>query len=224
MSTLLWFRQDLRLADNPALCAAFELGEPVVPVFIYAPEEEGAWPPGGASRWWLHRGLAMLDTDLRRLGLRLILRRASDSCAELASLARQCAARHILWNRRYEPAGIERDRRIKSALTAAGLNARSFNGALLHEPWEVKTQNRPTLPGVQCFWRHCLTLPEPKPPLAHPPSMPAPKHWPASLPVSALDLEARPDWARGIDAAWKPGSDGAQAALDKFLVESRRGL
>src|SRR5258708_3799907 len=100
MSTLLWFRQDLRSADNPALQAALELGQPVVPVYIFAPEEEGAWTPGGASRWWLHHSLLQLDEALRRMGSRLILRRANDSGEELAALARDCNAGQVLWNRR----------------------------------------------------------------------------------------------------------------------------
>ena len=72
---LLWFRQDLRLADNPALAAALERRSPVIPVFIWAPEEEGAWPPGAASRWWLCRSLAMLSAELEHRGSRLIVRR-----------------------------------------------------------------------------------------------------------------------------------------------------
>ena len=60
MTTIVWFRQDLRLADNPALAAAALAGGPVIPVYILAPDEEGAWAPGGASRWWLHYSLARL--------------------------------------------------------------------------------------------------------------------------------------------------------------------
>jgi deoxyribodipyrimidine photo-lyase len=59
---VVWVRQDLRLADNPALAAAVERRGPVIPVFIWAPDDEGAWPPGAASRWWLDRSLADLST------------------------------------------------------------------------------------------------------------------------------------------------------------------
>ena len=74
-AALVWFRLDLRLADNPALAAATASHKQIVPVFIWAPEEEGDWPPGAASRWWLHRSLKALDTDLRRRGMSLIIRR-----------------------------------------------------------------------------------------------------------------------------------------------------
>src|SRR5664279_2640783 len=106
MTTLVWFRQDLRLADNPALTAALELGAPIVPVFIHSPAEEAAWRPGGAARWWLHRSLARLDEDLRRLGSRLALRAGPDSLTELMGLAKDTGATRILWNRRYEPAPV----------------------------------------------------------------------------------------------------------------------
>jgi len=59
-ATLVWFRLDLRLADNPALAAAAARGGRVLPIFIWAPEEEGDWPPGAASRWWLHQSLRSL--------------------------------------------------------------------------------------------------------------------------------------------------------------------
>jgi deoxyribodipyrimidine photo-lyase len=139
-AALVWLRHDLRLADQPALTAALQRGGPVVPVFIWAPEEEGDWPPGGASGWWLHQSLKALDGDLRRLGSRLVLRRG-ESQAELLALAKATGADTVVWNRRYEPAIIARDARIKEQLRAAGLAAESFNGALLHEPWTVQNQS-----------------------------------------------------------------------------------
>jgi len=123
MSSLVWFRADLRTADNPALAAALALGEPIVPVFLFTPGEEGGWAPGGASRWWLHESLTRLDEDLRRLGSRLTLRRGTDSLTELRRLAEECGASAVFWNRRYEPALIARDQRIKVALREAGLDA-----------------------------------------------------------------------------------------------------
>ncbi len=79
---IVWLRQDLRLADNPALQAACRRGGPVVPVFVWAPEEESGWSPGSASRWWLHQSLARLAEDFRAAGTELLIRRGS-SLAEL---------------------------------------------------------------------------------------------------------------------------------------------
>jgi deoxyribodipyrimidine photo-lyase len=220
MSTLLWFRQDLRIADNPALAAALKIGAPIVPVFIFSPEDEGAWAPGSASRWWLHGSLSRLDEDLRRVGSRLILRRSHDSCEELLAVARACAATHVVWNRRYEPAIVARDRRVKSEAQEAGLEARSFNGALLQEPWTVKPKAGAAYRVFSAFWRHVLSLPDPLPPLSIPNRLPAPQCWPASLPLERLELLPRFDWAGGLRAAWKPGIDSAHATLQRFLDQA----
>jgi deoxyribodipyrimidine photo-lyase len=220
MSTLLWFRQDLRVADNQALAAAIEIGAPIVPVFIFSPEEEGAWAPGGASRWWLHGSLSRLDEDLRRLGSRLVLRRSHDSCEELLELARACDAQHVLWNRRYEPSIVTRDRQVKSDAREAGLEARSFNGALLQEPWSVKPKAGNAYQVFSAFWRHVLSLADPPPPLIIPSRIPAPQTWPESLPLESLKLLPRIDWTGGIGAAWKPGSESAQASLQRFLEQA----
>jgi deoxyribodipyrimidine photo-lyase len=220
MTTLVWFRQDLRIADNPALAAAGETGDAVVPVYLFAPAEEGVWAPGGASRWWLHHSLKCLGDDLARLGSRLVLRRGEDSLGMLADLARECGADRILWNRRYEPASIARDRRVKAELRERGLVTESFNGALLHEPWTVKTKAGGPFQVFTPFWRHCKAAGDPPEPLPPPAVLPAPQRWPSTAALADLDLLPRPDWAGGLHAAWTPGSASAHAALDGFLAGS----
>jgi deoxyribodipyrimidine photo-lyase len=220
ITTLVWFRQDLRLSDNPALAAALELGAPVVPVFVHSPGEEGTWRPGGAARCWLHQSLARLDEDLRRLGSRLCLRSGPDSLTELLRLAKETGATRILWNRRYEPALIARDQRIKTALRAAGLETSSYNGGLLHEPWTVKTKSGGPFQVFSPFWRHCLALPDPPEPPAAPQRMAGPSTWPVSAELKDLGLTPRLTWTQGINAVWTPGSAAARTMLRQFLKDS----
>ena len=116
MTTLVWFRQDLRLADNPALTAALTDGAAVIPVYIFAPEEAGDWAPGGASRWVA----ASQPRGARRpiwpaCCSRLCLAAGSDSLTALLALAKACRATRVVWNRRYEPALIARDQQIKAS-------------------------------------------------------------------------------------------------------------
>ena len=113
--SIVWFRADLRLDDNPALRAAAERGA-VLPIFIWAPKEEGAWAPGAASRWWLHQSLAELEKALKKMGLPLILR-PGPTLAQLRDLIQESGADAVFWNRRYEPAWIERDRGVQEKLT-----------------------------------------------------------------------------------------------------------
>ena len=112
-ATLFWFRQDLRLADHPALQAAIARGEPVIPIFLWCPDEEGEWAPGAAARWWLHQSLDRLARDLERLGSQLVIRQGKDSLAALRKLITETGATAVYWSRRYEPLVIARDRHIK---------------------------------------------------------------------------------------------------------------
>lgn len=213
---IVWFRQDLRLADNPALTAAAAAGGPVLPLFIWSPEEEDRWAPGGATRWWLHRSLAALDARLRRLGSRLILR-SGPAHATLRALARESGACAVYWNRRYEPDRIVRDRAIKQALRDDGLHVESSNSALLLEPWEVATKTGAPYQVFTPFWRACREKLPPASPLAAPEALVPPAGWPRSLDLDELGLEPEIDWAAGLRREWVPGEAGALAALEEFV-------
>jgi deoxyribodipyrimidine photo-lyase len=216
MTTIVWFRQDLRLADNPALSAARALGGAVVPLFIHAPEEEGRWAPGSAARWWLHQSLERLSKELEALGSPLCLRRGG-SLQELLAVARATGANRVLWNRRYEPAIVARDQQIKKSLRDAGLLVESHNGALLYEPWEVATKSDTPFQVFTPFWRRCLTLPDPPEPLTAPSDLQAPARAAPGVDLAAFELLPRIDWAAGLRRTWQPGREGAERRLAAFL-------
>jgi deoxyribodipyrimidine photo-lyase len=217
--SLLWFRNDLRLADNPALQAALKRGGPVVPVYIWAPDEEGDWPPGAASRWWLHQSLKSLAGDLRRLGSALVLRHGP-TLETLRVLAQETGATAVFWNRRYEPAIIARDTRLKESLRTAGLEAESFNAALLHEPWTVQNQSGKPFQVFTAFWRHCLAKPDPAAPARPPRALAPPSKRPKSLTLDHFALEPKIPWDTGLRHAWQPGETNASRQLDSFLAQS----
>jgi len=205
------------LSDNPALTAAALRSRRVVPVFIWAPEEEGEWPPGAASRWWLHQSLKSLDNSLRCHGLHLVLRRGPSLYA-LRSLVRECGAESVFWNRRYEPALRERDTRIEQSLLSEGTRVETFESALLCKPDEVKnTSGNPYLVFTP-FWRACQTA------IAGPMPMPKLKlvkaKLPPSLALTELSLEPAIDWAGGIRSSWQPGEESARKMLAKFLDQA----
>jgi deoxyribodipyrimidine photo-lyase len=176
---LLWFRQDLRLQDNPALHAAMADGRPVLPVYILDDAGDGEWSMGAASRWWLHHSLAALDAALRERGSRLILARG-DSETILKELAAKTGARSLFWNRRYEPSVIARDATIKAAFTASGMEARSFNGALLNEPHTIANKQGGPFQVFTAYWRTCLAIPVAAPIKLCGGPLPAPANWPKS--------------------------------------------
>ena len=217
--SLVWFRHDLRIDDNPALQAAVQRGGPVIPVFIWAPQEELPWAPGAASRWWLHQSLLHLDGDLREVGARLIIRNGK-SLAELQRLIDETGADSVFWNRRYEPAVIARDATVKAALRARKIVAESFNSNLLFEPWEIATRERKPFQVFTAFWRACLAASQPPLPLARPAILPAPGRWPNSKALAQLQLEPRTDWAAGLRATWQPGTAGAERCFQTFLEQA----
>jgi deoxyribodipyrimidine photo-lyase len=217
MTTLVWFRRDLRLADNPALHAAHAIGAPVVPLYIHAPGEEGAWAPGAASRWWLHESLQSLAADLASAGSRLSLRAGASALEELLAAARSCGADRIVWNRCYEPAAVARDQHIKLALRRAGLLAESHNSALLREPWEIATRSDAPFQVFTPFWRHYLSLPDPPAPLPAPARLAQPHAWPESVALERLGLSPVSGWSAGLREAWTPGRRGALQKLESFL-------
>jgi deoxyribodipyrimidine photo-lyase len=215
-TALFWFQLDLRLADNPALQAALDRGGPVVPVFIWSPEEEGRWQPGSASRWWLHQSLGRLETSLRRRGSRLIIRRGPAFLA-LRALLDETGASAVYWNRRYEPAVVARDRELKTALRRDGRRVESFNSSLLFEPHAVLTRQDEPYRVFTPFWKACLALPQPEPPGAAPGEIAGPARWPATLRRDELGLEPSDDWAGGLRSDWRPGEAGADDELSRFL-------
>lgn len=214
--SIVWFRQDLRLADNPALLAAAHRGGPVIPVFIWAPEEEGNWPAGAASRWWLHQSLEQLDKSLRQLGSRLIIRRGP-SLDALQKLLRSTASSAVFWNRRHEPAAIERDSLLVARLQEDGFTVESYGSSLLFEPETVQTKEGKPYRVFTPFWRACLEQPIPAAPENRPARLRGPRRWPANLALSELALEPKIDWAKGIRSSWRPGEKGAGERLDHFL-------
>ncbi|MBL8628882.1 MAG: deoxyribodipyrimidine photo-lyase [Rhodospirillaceae bacterium] len=213
---IVWFRQDLRLSDNPALTAAIATGRPVV--LLYILDTSTPWPLGGASRWWLHGSLAALGTGCAKANATLTLRRG-DAAKVLRDVIMESSAREVFWNRCYEPAAIARDTAIKAKLKADGIEVQSFNSALLFEPWELKTQSGTPFKVFTPFHKAALNAPPPRKPLATPKKI-------ASLERLASDnladwglLPTKPDWAGGFRKTWHPGESGAKTRLVDFLDE-----
>ncbi|WP_139555886.1 cryptochrome/photolyase family protein [Methylotetracoccus oryzae] len=217
MSTsLVWFRRDLRLSDNPALAEAIEVGGTVIPVFVDDSADGLPWPPGSASRWWLHHSLQALDRSLNARGSRLIIRRGPTAIA-LQQLIAETGATRILWNRLYEPAYIARDQTLKSQLRKEGLDVRSYNSALLFEPWTVATQKQEPYRVFTPFWRSARGIGFPPPKRTPVERLPSVSPTLPSLDVAELGLLPRIAWDAGLKATWTPGEDAATQSLEDFI-------
>ncbi|WP_426700370.1 cryptochrome/photolyase family protein [Rhodanobacter sp. Col0626] len=219
MSTaIVLFRRDLRLVDNPALSAACETHAQVLPVYVHAPGEEGAWPAGAASRWWMHHSLAALDAQLRTHHAVLHLRHG-DTLKQLRQLIRHSGASAVYWNRLYEPASIARDMQIKSALREEGIEVHSHNAALWCEPWTIATQQGDPYKVFTPYWRNLRSQWQAAEPLPKP-ALHGWRELPDGVPLEAFDLLPRIDWDTGLAETWQPGERGAQEMLEIFADDA----
>ncbi|XP_071711161.1 cryptochrome-1-like [Rutidosis leptorrhynchoides] len=215
--SIVWFRRDLRIEDNPALAAGVRSGK-VIAVFIWAPEEEGHYYPGRVSRWWLKQSLSLLDSSLKNLGTSLITKRSSDSVMSLLDVIKSTGATQLFFNHLYDPLSLVRDHRAKEILTENGVAVHSFNADLLYEPWEVlDDQNRPFITFTS-FWDRCLSMPyDPEPPQLPPKRIISGDV--SRCPSDKLVFEN--DSERGSNAllarAWSPGWSNADKALATFI-------
>ena len=209
---IVWFRQDLRLADQPALAAAAQAG-PVIPVYVLDDETPGRWRIGAAQRWWLHHSLAALDTSLREHGCRLLLLGGSAASVlpELAA-ATGAAAIHATWH--YEPWA-----RAAQQDVAAQIELQLHDGNYLAPPGTVRSGGGTPFKIFTPFWNALkLRMPPPAP-------LPVPVLTMAEAPTGdRLDdwqlLPTHPDWSGGFDV-WTPGEAGAQANLAAFAAKAR---
>ena len=224
-TTVVWLARSLRLADHPALAHAAERGA-VVPVFVWAPDEEAPWEPGGAHRWWLHASLAALARDLDARGSRLVLR-AGPTASSLLDVARRVGADRVVWQASAEPHLALRDAAVARDIEAAGLSVRTFAGQILHDPEAIRTGSGGPYRVFGHFWRKVqaeTAVGAPLPVL----DLHAPEAWPASADLDAFGLtpEAQDsvDWAAGMRATWTPGEAGAQERLAALVTERLAGF
>ena len=211
---LVWFRRDLRLSDHAGLSAACGGHRPVIPVFIHDASVESL---GAAPKWRLGLGLAQLSETLAQKGSRLILRKG-EALDVLKALVQETGAGAVYWSRLYDPQAVKRDIEVKSALRDAGLEAKSFGGHLMFEPWTVETKTGGFYKVYTPFWKSVRNqdVPEPRP---EPSRIPAPDTWPASDELAAWALGAA--MRRGADVV-RPfvrlGEGAAQSRLGAFIA------
>lgn len=207
--SIVWFRRDLRLADQPALAAAVEAGGPVIPVFILDPETESL---GAAARWRLGLSVADLRDRLRARGGDLVLRRGGASETMLA-LVSETGARAVHWSRLYAPDTIARDAAVKAALAEAGIGATSHPGHLLHEPWVPETKAGGFFKVYTPFW-NAVGPRDVGAPLPAPERLEPPSRMPRSESLEEWRLGAAMD--RGAAVVARHVAVGEEAALRRL--------
>jgi deoxyribodipyrimidine photo-lyase len=208
---IMWFRQDLRLAENAALNAAARAGE-VICLYVLDDETPGPWKWGGASRWWLHKSLEALSTQVK-----LILRRGRAD-EVLRDVLAETKATAVFLTRDYAPWAGALEQRVKQVAEAQGAGCHRFGGFLLHEPEAIRSGAGTPFKVYTPFSRACFAAGEPKLPGTEVPRM---RMWKGEVKSDDLTdwklLPTDPNWAQGFEHVWTPGERGAHTALQAFL-------
>ena len=208
-----WFRQDLRISDNPALTSATHLGE-VFPVYIFDTVNSGEYPMGAVQKIWLHYSLKALN---KALGGKLLVY-SGDPLKILSELITEYEIDKVFWNRCYEPWQIARDKKIKAELNKKDKEVLSFNGSLLWEPWEIlKKDGSPYKVFTPFFRRGCLSAKEPRLPISTPANLSFNDSIITGLKIDELNLVPDEPWVKKIIQKWQIGEDFAQEKVTEFV-------
>ncbi|MEH0111064.1 deoxyribodipyrimidine photo-lyase [Tersicoccus sp. MR15.9] len=213
-TTVVWLRDDLRMADNPALRHAADDGDVVV-LYVLDEESDGVRATGGAARWWLHHSLTALGAAVEAAGAHLVLRRGA-AIDVVPAVVTEAKADAVLWNRRYGGPEREIDAAVKDWAGEHDVEAHSFAANLLHEPWTIMTGAGEPFQVYSPFLRACQRAEQPRDPVPAVRKLSGPR-------VASDDLDDwglypnDPDWSAGLAQAWEPGEAGARHRLTEFV-------
>ena len=214
-----WFRQDLRLSDNPGLSAASQSGH-VLPVYILDDHNAAAHKMGAASRWWLHHSLTDLNTSLGG-NLRVY---KGDATSIIIGLAEEYNIQEIYWNRCYEPWRTQRDAQIKKTLASKNINVHSYNSSMLWEPWNVlKNDGTPYKVFTPFYRKGCQNAQPPRKPVSAPQNLNLAEGNFGNCSIEELGLLPQIRWDIQLEQHWEIGEIGAQKRLNDFITTGLHG-
>jgi len=218
-TSIYWFRQDLRLSDNPALSKALE-DDSVIVIYILDVINSGQYFLGGASRWWLHNSLLKLNQDLdNRLSVY-----KGDPENIINILCKQYNIKNIYWNRCYEPWRVNRDKKIKKSLQLSSIEAHTFNGSLLWEPWEILKNDDTPYKVFSPFYKNgCLNAQPPKTPIKKPNLDNINYDKNNKNTIYDLELIPKHHWHKKLENNWIVGEEAANKKLNYFLKNGLAG-
>ncbi len=210
---VMWFRQDLRLADNPALTNALEDGK-TLPIFILDNVNSKEHLNGAASKWWLHHSLIKLNKSLKNK-LCFFIGNPMDILDEIR---KQYEISNIFWNRCYEPWRVKRDKKIKKYFNDQNVNVNTFNGSLLWEPWNIsKKDGTPYKVFTPYYRKGCLNSDKPRMPLPAPNLSNLISIDNHDLKIEDLELMPKHNWYNKMISLWSPGEEGAHSKIEEFI-------
>ncbi len=206
-----WFRQDLRIQDNPALNYLSFKHKKIIGIFILD-EVNCQTKLGSASKVWLYHSLNYLN---EQIGNNLLLFKG-DPQLVFNSLLKEFDITEITWNRCYEPWRIKRDKALMINLKKQ-VDIKSFNASLLWEPWQIlKKDGTPYKIFTPFYKKGCLGFSPPRKPEIK--KINFFNHKISSLTVLDLELIKNSSWENKIYANWEIGESFAFKKMQDFLA------
>lgn len=214
-TTLVWYANNLRVDDHPALIQAAARGA-VVPVYVYDPEYTGPSALGGASKWWTHHSISALCDRFRDMGSDLVLRKGNPS-EQLREIAQAVGADMVMFCESIEPDLQVREEGVGFELGKQGIEVERFPMHLLWPVGSVMTKDGNPYQVFSPFWKMALNTFEPDAPMTAPTKLTAPERLPKSLGIDELGLLPKTNWHEQMQERWTPGEGGAQERLNAFV-------
>ncbi|MBP7844824.1 MAG: deoxyribodipyrimidine photo-lyase [Proteobacteria bacterium] len=218
-ANLIWFRQDLRVQDNPALNHAIEDGAPLIAIYLHNKDDSTQWALGEASKVFLNEALQSLENSLSNLGIKLQFIESQNYLKSIQSLTRELNITKVFWNRLYEPDFVERDKLIKSKLTEASVEVHTFKGALLWEPWEILQDSGKPYQVFTPFYKKCLKASYPILPLTSKKKVHGLKSASAQN-LESFELLSKLSWVKTLKNHWNVSESDAFKMLHNFIEKN----
>lgn len=177
MATLVWFTHDLRLNDHPALQAALERGEAILPIYLVQPTAQASTTTGeatalqgstgssagiparshqpqGAAMWWLHHSLCSLNNQLEGYGGQLFIHQGEPQ--SLVELAKVHGCEYIHFSHSHEPALQQQQKDLNTLANQHGITCKQFGGRLLNLPTHIFNKQGNAFQVFTPFYKACL--------------------------------------------------------------------
>lgn len=213
---VVWFRNDLRLQDNPALIEGSQYTH-LIPLYIWDPQTEAPWDPGAASRWWVHHSLKSLNESLLEKNSKLLIVQ-NKRLHVFKKLLEAFPIHSVFWNRAYEPLIRKSDEEIETFLTEAGVQVKTFSGNLIFEPGQLSKEDGKPYQVYTAFWKCFLKKKREifkKVTFNIPPLPESAKNF--GISCEALKLLPKIPWDQNFYTHWKPGEEQAHLRWKTFL-------
>lgn len=210
-AAIVWLKNDLRVADNPALFYATQAFDEIL--ILISLHESQRWPKGAATKWWLHHSIESLQNSIHKLGGDIFLT-DQDPLSAILDLKKKYPFEAVYTNEGLLRSDVDEQSVVKSEVESHGLSFKIFEPNLLIDRRHLKTQTGNIYQVYTPFSKSARLL-KFTPPLSSPKNLKSPR-LPESKKLESFKLLPKIKWDGEFSKNWTPGEAGAHKAFKKF--------